>query len=45
MIRRIADRLIDRACAVIDAQGRATVVDLAVIDAAGLLYALAAWRV
>lgn len=44
MIRRLADRLADAAVADLDARGKATVVGLAVLDAAGLLYRLADWR-
>jgi hypothetical protein len=44
VIRRLADRLAARACAVIDVQRKATVVDLTVVNAAGLLYRLADWR-
>lgn len=43
-IRRVADLLVDCACAVMDAQGKPTAVDLAVVNAAGLLYRLADWR-
>lgn len=44
VIRRIADRLVERACAVIDAQRKATSLDLVVLRAAGLLYSVADWR-
>lgn len=40
-VRRVADRLVDRAVGMIGLQGRATVVDLAVINVAGTLYRLA----